>query len=125
MENQQENTEEITITKEVLTQIKDMVIQNERHQSDKVIRLKDYQIEKLKRERDILKAIVDNGKAIFNWSTIDCDGVHSQGSNEFKTLEEYEEWEEGISDWVEGPFSHELSKESIKGISWGQGWDIN
>jgi len=63
MENQQENTEEITITKEVLTQIKDMVIQNEKHQSDKVIRLKDYQIEKLKRERDILKAIVDNGKA--------------------------------------------------------------
>ena len=125
MENQQENTEEITITKEVLTQIKDMVIQNERHQSDKVIRLKDYQIEKLKRERDILKAIVDNGKAIFNWSTIDCDGVHSQGSNEFKTLEEYEEWEERISDWVEGPFSHELSKEKIESKTYGAGWGIN
>jgi len=68
---------------------------------------------------------VDNGKAIFNWSTIDCDGVHSQGSNEFKTLEEYEEWEEGISDWVEGPFSHELSEEKIESKTYGAGWGIN
>ena len=121
--------EKITIAISNLTELLDSFTQIEQKRMEielqKALKKKDREIENIKLERDILKAIVDDGKAIFNWSTTDCDGVHSQGSEEFKTLEEYEEWEEGISDWVEGPFSHQLSKEPIERTSWGQGWDIN
>jgi len=121
--------EKITIAISNLTELLDSFTQIEQKRMEielqKALKKKDREIENIKLERDILKAIVDDGKAIFNWSTTDCDGVHSQGSAEFKTLEEYEEWEEKIPDWVEGPFSHQLSKEPIEQTSWGHGWDIN
>jgi len=129
MENQTKPEEEITITLSNLLNLTSSLTRIERERMkkelQKALRKNDHEIKRIKLERDILKAIVDDGKAIFNWSTTDCDGVHSQGSVEFKTLEEYEEWEEGIPDWVEGPFSHQLSKEPIERTSWGQGWDIN
>jgi len=125
MKNQEENNEEITITKGVIEHIKEIVIQKEREKILEKIRKKDYRIKELEDRIELLTRIVRDGKVIINWYSTDCDGAIAQGSVEFKTLDEYDKWLETQTEWVEGPFSFEMGEEAIESRTYGAGWGIN
>lgn len=62
------------------------------------------QTEKLILENEMLKQLIAYGKIHINYDSSDCDGGHSGGHAEFKSIDDVYEWWESNAEWADGPF---------------------
>ena len=76
-------------------------------------------------ESQIQEVILKDGVVYINvWST-DCDGFSSSGSREFKTMDDYYQWDEDFWEWQEGSQGYEIATKETQNeyASCGNGVD--